>query len=207
MTICCNLGERRAAFCSLWVRMESFVKSVGYAFCIVGLGCGRLQRKGCESEFFFLVQWDSWHSSWVWTAAAAALEPTVDESGDALLPEGEAADKHGALGAADGGKGAAGGAGEIVGPIKLPWAAGGPGGAVGAGEIDGCLMLPSASGDGGDDGWAPWPCAGALEVSDGRPADVQLPAPPMGLRPQPESETPELLLAGVFPENNGERTQ
>ena len=29
----------------------------------------------------------------------------------------------------------------------------------------------------------------------------------MGLRPQPESETPELLFAVVFPENNGERTQ
>ena len=89
----------------------------------------------------------------MWTAAAAALEPTVDESGDALLPENEAADKHGVLGAAaDGGKGAAGGAGEIVGPIKLPWAAGGQGGAVGAGEIDGHLMLPSpAGGHGGAD--------------------------------------------------------
>ena len=40
-------------------------------------------KKGCESEFFFLVQWDSWHSSWVWTAAAAALEPKLEESGDA----------------------------------------------------------------------------------------------------------------------------
>ena len=148
--------------------------------------------------------------------------------------QGEAADKLGALGAAaDGGKGAAGGAGEIVGPIKLP---GGQGGAVGAGEIDGRLMLPwaagghggadsageivgrftppgtaghngcgditraqpcslefywTASGDGGDDGWAPWPSAGALEVSDGRP---ELPAPPMGLRPQPESETQNSCL-------------
>ena len=228
----CEVSGLRFLHCRAWMRKAA--------------------KKDCESEFFFLVQWDSWHSSWVWTAAAAALKPTVDESGDALLPAGEAADKHGALGAAaDGGKGAAGGAGEIVGPIKLPWAAGGQGGAVGAGEIDGRLMLPwdagghggadsageivgcfaplrtaggngcgditraqpcslelywTASGDGGDDGWAPWP-AGALEASDGRPADVRLPAPPLGLRPQPESETPELLLAGVFPENYGERTQ
>ena len=122
------------------------------------------------------------------------------------------------------------GAGEIDGRLMLPWAAGGHGGADSAGEIVGRFTPPenaggngcgditraqpcslefywTASGDGGDDGWAPWPSAGALEVSDGRPADVQLPAPPIGLRPQPESETPELLFAVVFPENNGERTQ
>ena len=51
MTICCNPGEKGAAFCSLWVRMESFVKSVGYAFCIVGLGCGRLQGKVARVSF------------------------------------------------------------------------------------------------------------------------------------------------------------
>ena len=97
----CEVSGLRFLHCRAWMRKAA--------------------KKGCESEFFFLVQWDSWHSSWVWTAAAAALEPKVDESGDALLPENEAADKLGDLGAAaDGGKGAAGGAGEIVGPTKLP---------------------------------------------------------------------------------------